>query len=410
MQAVLEVLKTKPIMGSKDIFILRDYIGKKYPDSNINERANILANAVHRIIDGHLQEFNDKYRFQIRESLLRKAVSKNHYAINNDDIFKTCIAIHNHEEDYTEALTGWVNRQQEISVSRETLTDFINKVHHFAGNKLEHDWSIILECLKNSEFEPETVHLLPKLDISKTVSRLWERVAGVCRHASGAGVIKIAYPVMAVILIISTGILFQPLLNLPASFPKMIVSKLMIEKSGIMKSAKRTEILKADLQYGTAIPNGKAYRPTTQSEVLLEDLLYKEVDASRLKQSLINRSSTLAEEPYLSVIVQAAKEFNVNPIFLFAIAGQEQSFVPRQDRDAVIIANNPFNVYHSWTEYNTNIQDSARIASVTLSNLLRTKPETVDPLTWINQHYSEDNKWQIGVSRLFRDLSKEVDE
>lgn len=386
MQAVLEGLKTKPIMRNEDIFILRDYINKKYPDSGINEQAKILANAVHRIIDKHLQEFNERYRSQIRISLLRKAVSKNHYAINNDDVFKTCIAIHNYEEDYTESLTHWVNDRQEIPVSRETLIKFVNRVRQYAGDKLEHDWSIILECLNNVEFESESFQLLPKLDLPKVVAGLWPRIAGGFRHVSGVWLKNKSYQVMAALLLISIGVSLQPLKNLPLSVPQMVVSN------------------------NTAPSKTKAYRPTTRSEILSEDLLYQEVNTSRLRQSLIERNSTLAEEPYFSVIINSAKEFNVNPIFLFAIAGQEQSFVPKQDKEAVIIANNPFNVYHSWAEYNTSIQDSARIASVTISNLLWTKPDAIDPVTWINQHYSEDDKWRVGISRIFKDLSQETEE
>ncbi|MDF9407877.1 hypothetical protein L7E55_05805 [Pelotomaculum isophthalicicum JI] len=384
MQAVLECLNKKQVMRNEDIFVLRDYIAKKYPDSGINERAKILANAVHKVIDRYLQEFNEKYRSQIKFNLLRRAVSKNYYGLNEDDIFKICIAIHNHEEDYTEALTKWVNNRQEIPVARETLIEFVNKVRRYAGDKLEHDWSLILEYLNSVEIEPEKRHLLSKLDLTKYISLLLERIAGVLPYVSGLLSKNKFYQAMTAFLLMSVFLTVQPLKNLPPSVPQIVVSN------------------------SAAVSKTRAHQPVTQPEILTDDLLYKEVNNSRLKQSLVNRNSILAEEPYFSVIIQSAKEFNINPIFLFAIAGQEQSLVPRQDKEAVLIANNPFNVYHSWVEYNTNIQDSARIASITISNLLWTKPEAVDPVTWINQHYCEDEQWRYGVSWFFKNLSNEV--
>ncbi|OPY62436.1 MAG: hypothetical protein A4E56_01351 [Pelotomaculum sp. PtaU1.Bin065] len=381
MQAVLECLKKTPVLRNNDIFILRDYIRKKYPGSGSHERANILADAVRKIIDRHLQEFNERYRSQIRGSLLQKAVSTNHYTINDDDIFKTCIAIQNYEEDYTEALTRWVNGRQEIPVSRETLRKFVDKVRRYGGDIVQHDWSLILECLHNVEFEPENFHPLPKPALPQIGAWLLKRVAGVCRRASGAWLKNKSCQVMTAILLISIAVSLQPLNILPLSFRQMIVSN---------------------------NTTNKAHQPTTQLEIRPEDLLYQEVNTAKLRQSLLKRNSILAEEPYFSVIVQSAKEFNVNPIFLFAITGQEQSFVPRQDKEAVAIANNPFNVYHSWTEYNTSIQDSARIASKTISNLLWTKPEAMDALTWINRHYAEDDHWRDGVGWIFQDLCREI--
>jgi len=381
MEAVLECLNKKQVMRNEDIFVLRDYIAEKYPDAGISERARILADAVHKIIDRYLQEFNEKYRLQIKSYLLRRAVSNNYYGLNEDDIFKTCIAIHNLEEDYTEALTKWVNNRQEIPVARETLIGFLNKVRRYAGDKLEHDWSLILEYLKSVEIEPEQHHLLPKLNLAKCTSLLLERMAGVfLPYVSGLLPKSKSYRAMTACLIVSVFLSLQPLQNLLPPAPRIAVSN------------------------SAAV----SHQPAAQPGILADDLLYKEINTSKLKQALVNRNSILAEEPYFSVIIQSAKEFNINPIFLFAIAGQEQSLVPKQDKEAVLIANNPFNVYHSWVEYNTNIQDSARIASVTISNLLWSKPEAADPVTWINQHYCEDEQWRYGVSWFFINLSNEV--
>lgn len=103
-------------------------------------------------------------------------------------------------------------------------------------------------------------------------------------------------------------------------------------------------------------------------------------------------------------IIQASQEYDLNPLLLFAIAGQEQAFVPKNERNAKQIANNPFNVYGSWQIYNTTILDSSRIAANLIVTLSKDKPLSIDPLVWINTKYAEDKTWHIGVRKLLNEL------
>ena len=144
-------------------------------------------------------------------------------------------------------------------------------------------------------------------------------------------------------------------------------------------------------------------------DVLPDDLKYTEIDIDKLKNWLNGRNSILADEPYTSAIIDAAKEYDLNPILLFAITGQEQSFVPKTNKNALAIANNPFNVHHSWQEYNTNVSDSAKIAANTIVNLSKGRPDSMNPLAWINLRggtggYAEDSNWWIGVSNIFNQI------
>ncbi len=148
-------------------------------------------------------------------------------------------------------------------------------------------------------------------------------------------------------------------------------------------------------------------------DVLPDDLKYIEINIDNLKKWLNTRNSILADEPYTSAIINAAREYDVNPILMFAIVGQEQSFVPRTGKNAVKIANNPFNVYHSWYEYNTNVSNSAKIAANTIVKLSKDRPESVNPLAWINLRggtggYAEDPNWWIGVSKIFNQIKNNI--
>lgn len=145
-----------------------------------------------------------------------------------------------------------------------------------------------------------------------------------------------------------------------------------------------------------------------ESSHLHNDFVYREVDKSSLKKFLQTRNSLLEEEPYFSTIINTAKNFNVNPLLLFAITGQEQSFVPKSNANAKEIANNPFNVFNSWQNYNTDIKDSSEIASRTVVNLSLGRPENIDPFKWLNNKYSEDSLWFVGVKSIYTCLEDNV--
>lgn len=133
---------------------------------------------------------------------------------------------------------------------------------------------------------------------------------------------------------------------------------------------------------------------------------YKEINQNRLNDYLQTRDSLIAEEPYFSTIISVAKKCNINPLVFFAIAGAEQSFVPKQSSSSKKIANNPFNVYHSWKEYNTNIEDASTIAGATIINLCKDRPQGKEPFEWINRKYAENSNWGKIVKEIYEELEK----
>ena len=137
---------------------------------------------------------------------------------------------------------------------------------------------------------------------------------------------------------------------------------------------------------------------------------YKVIDEFLLKSYLDNKSSLLMDEPYFSSIMEVSREFNINPILLFAITGQEQSFVPEDHVSATKIANNPYNVFCSWQSYNTDIVDASEIACRTIINLSEDRPDSVDPLVWINRKYSADQNWHYGVRSLYNEIVEFINE
>lgn len=148
---------------------------------------------------------------------------------------------------------------------------------------------------------------------------------------------------------------------------------------------------------------------TTSQNHLPEHLQYQSINFESLRSWLIERDSALAEDPYFNCINETAKEYGINPLLLFAITGQEQGFVPKTNKDAAVIANNPFNVFGSWEDYNTDINESSRIAAITILNLSKDCPENEDMIKWINRKYAEDENWHVGVTKIFAQLEEATD-
>ena len=138
---------------------------------------------------------------------------------------------------------------------------------------------------------------------------------------------------------------------------------------------------------------------------LAEILKYKSIKPDLLKEYLENKNSYLSEDYYIDMFIQVAKDYNVNPLLLVAITGQEQNFVPRDHPDAELMKNNPFNVFISWKRYNTNFEDACKIAARTVLTSSEDRPIDYDPIKWINKTYAEDNDWHIGVSYFFNELT-----
>ncbi len=159
--------------------------------------------------------------------------------------------------------------------------------------------------------------------------------------------------------------------------------------------------------------NEMLFLNSIEEKYLPKQLRYININESALKNILESRNSILADEPYFSTIISVAKEMDINPLLIFAISGQEQGFVSKDNKSALQIANNPFNVFGSWKKYNTDIRDSCEITARTLINLSKNRPYNEDPIKWINLRggrggYAEDENWWIGVTRIFEKLRTET--
>ena len=161
-------------------------------------------------------------------------------------------------------------------------------------------------------------------------------------------------------------------------------------------------------------PHEESFRSVNKySDTIPSPYLYRMGHLHALKKHLSEKNSLLAEEPYFGEIIKQSRIHNLNPCLLFAITGREQSFVPKNNKFASKISNNPFNVYGSWKNYNTTIEDSAKIACRSIISLSKSRPSNIEFIQWINTRggeggYAEDGEWHKDVKTFFDFLNTKV--
>lgn len=170
---------------------------------------------------------------------------------------------------------------------------------------------------------------------------------------------------------------------------------------------------------------------TIEGALQLGDIRYREVDAAKLRTWLKDKKSTLGSyNDYVNQIISSAKEKNINPLLIIAIANQEQSLAPldigyyeraygntldaklaimktRLDNKTLILpftltsanakktdlpyfcANNPYNVGHTWWEstYTITLNNSTN----GLGNTINT---TINSHAIINEGSADSTTWK----------------
>jgi len=372
MDYFVEDLKNKKIINIDDIKIIKEYINKKYFKIPSSEKSKILSNTIHHILDTNLKELPENYRQTVKINTLKNTLSKNKASIFMYDVFLCCMKIEPLRKNFKKEITSWINANIEDKVEEKDLNNYLGitetKISPVTAEKLNN--KINEPVISSSTIETAAASSVPfKLKFNKKILIF-----------SG------------LLLILISQILGQ------AFFQKSLFTAPFYIAS---TSESGSNYLK-DLVNQVTLKNAKKNFPNIY---LPEYLKYQTIDEDKLKSYLSNRNSLLGTDPYFSTIISTARDFNLNPILLFAITGQEQAFVPINTPSAYKIANNPFNVYHSWQEYNTDIKDSSRIAARTIINLSENRPNENNPFMWIGKKYAEDAHWGNGVQSIFEEIN-----
>ena len=349
MQAILEDLKKADILSTTQIYQLQTTIKTKYPTHSKEERARIFAKNVHQVIDHILSPFSPPHQQDIKKNLLMEVIKKEEFCISVYDVCKTCIDLKLAQGETLNTFTTWLN-------------------HHYSGKLTPYEVVSLSDSIISPSVTEEPLSKdVPYVPVKSLRFSHW------------------FYGLIFMLLISSTSLIgYHFFLS-----QEIILPLIQLETSSL-------ETIELPLSVTVL----------EKANHLQKHLQYKEVNKNALQAWLQDRNSLLSEDPYFNQIIATAKDFNINPLLLFAITGQEQGFVPKHHTNALEIASNPFNVYGSWKTYNTSIEDSSRIAARTIINLSKGCPEDADPILWLNQNYAEDPNWYKGVTALLNQLEK----
>lgn len=420
MANIFEDLKDNQILPNKSVHALRNYIDQKYPGYPPEQSSKIFADALHKIIDQNIVHFDKDRRNSIKKDLLIQVSKKEAFSINAFDVFEACAQLDTQNADTVECLTNWLNTNQSNPILKESVTNlildlkqgpidafhltdpfFIDNENVLSANVIEAreilentSDCILIKRVHAKPYEllvplPQKSERSSKLS-SKVYLEAWNALKDyVCLNFQMRQ--KRQFVSLLVAMIMITGML----VGFKAILPSNTAQEDTLPINYLLKLPLDMMTLETQLFKVNATIN--------QMDLYF---MYKEINQVALKSWLSERDSLLAEEPYFTTILNVAKDYNVNPLLLFAITGQEQSFVPKSNAHSSRIVNNPFNVYYSWEEYNTDLEDATRIASNTIVKLSKNCPDDIDLIQWINRRYAEDTNWHIGVSTIFTQLEE----
>lgn len=408
MYEVIGNLRDKTIINEKIIIDLKNYIYKKYPDNNSKELSLILADGIHRIINNSMDKFQEVLKSEIERNLIIDAVAKSDFSINAYKVFCEYCRLNLENENNISELYEWLCLTQDKHIKRDELVNFMDRVKAYENLSIEYAIGNATEFVIENKLPnnlSEVQHATTSVGFIKPKNRINVFINTIkkLKNIIFEYLIDFAQGIKNTIksidkkwVLVTTSIIVVLFILLNAKE----IGYTLIENLSLLKNNNVTEVVEEEVlieKTSMEVSNG-----------LPEELQYIEIDKNLLKSWLEKKDSMLAEEPYLSTIIDTSKQYNINPLFMIAITGQEQGFVPKSNENALKIANNPFNVYESWVGYNTDIIDSSKIAAQTIIKLSRGKPEEAHTIQWINEKYAEDKNWWVGVDKIFNRLSKEI--
>lgn len=370
-----------------DIRNIQHYVTRKYAGLPSERHAEIVTDAMQRIVMKQLPAFDQAERRILTEQLLEEVVGRRQIPVGAEHVFAACLRREETSSEWVEAFRAWSEERLKRSLDPELFHSYIRQTRAqlwLAGDQ--------------QPLQPEQWRLLHE------EAALWDARASVQLMADET--LSVAA---------SGGQRLYP--DKPWSLqvrPRLygLLCALILAASFIYGWMTLAPMLPQELRPPVAIrPAEPAPAPTPQPRMneLPDELRYAEVDTARLTAYLDAKNSLLAEAEYRDIILKAAKKFDIHPLLLFAITGQEQAFVPRSHKLAKKMINNPFNVFHSYQEYNTTLEDSARIASKTVNKWSKDRPEGIDAIKWVNRKYAEDPNWAKGVTSIFQAMKRYVE-
>jgi hypothetical protein len=376
----LEILESYVIVDNKAVQKMRERIFIENPLMTNQERSRKLISQIHHEVNMSLDGVNTVLLGKLRTLILHRSIKNNNILITYSDIVHSMAELNLPLENTIDSIKTWYElhlRDSDVTVIQ--LIDYIKVIQVYEEPLKSLDDNTVEE---NEAFIVSQTNLLNKKRLS---------IVGIlCLSALLSGVF------------INT--------SMKQTQDHTLTSPTEVEAQGDLPKANTISFTNAqELLPITTVEAGYFNEITHLKDALstpgIPDFLrYHPVDRASLQAYLKGRNSVLADSPYFEGIIKVSQEYDIHPLFMFAITGQEQGFVNKNDPNYLKIANNPFNVYTSWRKYNTDIEDATAIAAGTVVTILRKRPENENPFKWVNTRYAEDKNWARGVEMIFNFL------
>ncbi len=406
MKQIVDNLRGQKYLTAENVDALRKYIRVKNPDISGEELSAVFADALHKIIDSRISQFEESHRKKIKEDVLRRAVGKSEFSINAAEVFTSCLSLKLQERGYIDGLARWINHSQPVQVSAEKVDKLVASMEQVEEEYLENNLDALIDEFESSETEAEKLQIIEELSCVHEDGKKAQGLSAMLLRS-----IKYIKPSMKLALLFALPIVLITALFAADMFIGNRIHALQHQDKGRYVNITDDQVdryLTLESRILKKMDGISGQRGLLLTDELHDELRYVEIDREKLRKWLDRRNSMLAEEPYFTAIISTSKRYDIHPLLMFAVVGQEQGFVPKNGAVAKRIANNPFNVYGSWERYNTDIYDSSSLAADTIIKSSRNRPAYMNNIKWINRRYAEDPNWWNGVSQIFNQMVKEI--
>ncbi|WP_151191774.1 coiled-coil domain-containing protein [Desulfotomaculum copahuensis] len=201
---------------------------------------------------------------------------------------------------------------------------------------------------------------------------------------------------------------------------RSVCERLLDEQKSLAAAQQELQQTANQMQQEMGLLEAAGVIPKGPPQALPDKIKYRDISPyyGKLADWLKQKNSLEAGPEYLAIVNAAGKRWGVDPLLLIAITGQEQGFVPAGNGDAAKIINNPWNVFHSWQEFQCGYGIAALWAANTVGRLARGCPAGDDLIHWINGFgtggkrdnpgygYADDPGWWTGVDRYYVELKQ----
>ncbi|MFD3158409.1 hypothetical protein ACFIJ5_16410 [Haloimpatiens sp. FM7330] len=417
MNDFINCLKNTKVINRHDIAILKKYIDNKFSQVDTKKRASILSSTINKAIDKYLDGINSNMVHDIKVQVLKSTILNGKQSMVLYDIFTCYVSQNKNLNNYSiSELLKWLNIQLEVDIEENQLIDFLKSLQIFVEiknheednlnkkqNEFDYDKRYENEqTLSNEDVEKVQQDNYNIIDVDEKVHNdkyyLKEKQKDeYYLRETGKDIVLKQVKLNIRKIVLSCSISFCIL--------GLVGFGVLNLNSSSVNNMNKAEDINKNIDQSRV---GEKLKGKKINSNVPQYMKYRKVNQKKLRRFLNKRNSLLAQEPYFSAIINSAKDFNINPTILFAITGQEQNFVPVNTSKAKKIGNNPFNVFHSWQEYNTNINDSSEIAARTVFNICNDIPKGANPFKWINRKYAEDKNWWKGVQAFFQRINSQI--